>query len=102
MESDIDQVINLSWDEVMVALKHSSTNGPISTSQEKFCGIMNNLTHDSDGGDDYNSDDTDAWHVESTMDSDCFDFGSYVHHQDEFPDALFYNPYVHTTCLCQE
>ena len=27
------------------------------------------------------------------MDSDCVDFGSRVHHQDKFPDALFYNPY---------
>ena len=31
--------------------------------------------------------------VKSTMDSDCIDFGSRVHHQDEFSDALFYNPY---------
>ena len=50
--------------------------------------------HDSDGGDNYNDDDDDAWFVKSTVDSDCIDFGSRVHHQDEFPVALFYNPYV--------
>ena len=27
------------------------------------------------------------------MDSNCIDFGSRVHHQDEFPNASFYNPY---------
>ena len=40
-----------------------------------------------------NDDEDDSWLVESTVDSDCIDFGSRVHHQDEFPDALFYNSY---------
>ena len=93
-ESVIDRVINYSRDEVMVALKHSSTNVPISMSQEEYLKDDSlDDCHDSEVDDNYNNDDDDAWLVESTVDSDCIDFGSRVHHQDEFPDALFYNPY---------
>ncbi len=49
--------------------------------------------HDSHRGDNYNNDKDNAWLVKSTVDSDCIDFGSCVHQQDKFPDALFYNPY---------
>jgi hypothetical protein len=49
--------------------------------------------HNSHRGDNNNNDEDDAWLVESTVYSDCNDFGSRVHHQDKFPDALFYNPY---------
>ena len=50
--------------------------------------------HDGGSGDNYHDDDDDdAWLIESKVDSDCIDFGSRVHHQDEFPDSLFYNPY---------
>ena len=55
--------------------------------------------HDSHHGDNYNNDEDNAWIFESTVASDCIDFGSPVHHQDKFPDALFY---IHTTWLCQE
>lgn len=81
---------------MVVALKHSSTNVPISMSQEVYLQDDESLDncHGSHHGDDnYNDDDDDAWLVESIVDSDCIDFGSRVHHQDEFPDALFYNPY---------
>ncbi len=49
--------------------------------------------HDSHRGDKNNDDEVNVWLVKSTVDSDCIDFGSLVHHQDEFPDELFYNPY---------
>ncbi|KAI2502158.1 hypothetical protein MHU86_12294 [Fragilaria crotonensis] len=51
--------------------------------------------HDGGSGDNYHDDDDDddAWLIESKVDSDCIDFGSRVHHQDEFPDSLLYNPY---------
>jgi hypothetical protein len=49
--------------------------------------------HNSHCGDNNNNDEDDAWLVESTVYSDCNDFGSRVHHQDKFPDALLYNPY---------
>ena len=81
---------------MVVALKHSSTNVPISMSQEVYLQDDESLDncHVSHHGDDnYNNDDDDAWLVESIVDSDCIDFGSRVHHQDQFPDALFYNPY---------
>jgi hypothetical protein len=80
----------------MVALKHSSTNVPISISQEVYLRDDQSLDncHNSHHGDNNNDDEDDAWLVESTVDSDCIDFGSCVHHQDPFPDAaLFYNPY---------
>jgi hypothetical protein len=79
----------------MVALKHSSTNVSISMSQAVYLKDDESLDHchDSHRGDNNNDDDNDAWLVESTVDSDCIDFGSCVHHQDKFPDALFYNPY---------
>ncbi len=78
-----------------MALKHSSTNVPISTSQEVYLQDDESLDdcHDSQCGDNNNDDDNDAWLVKSTVDSDCIYFGSRVHHQDTFPDALFYNPY---------
>ena len=94
-DSVINRVINYSRDEVMVALKHSSTNVPISMSQEVH--LQHELCddcHDGGSGDNYHDDDDDdAWLIESKVDSDCIDFGSRVHHQDEFPDLLFYNPY---------
>jgi hypothetical protein len=49
--------------------------------------------HDSHRGEKNNDDEVNVWLVKSTVDSDCIDFGSLVHHQDEFPDELFYNPY---------
>ena len=49
--------------------------------------------HDSHRGDKNNDDEVNVWLVKSTVDSDCIYFGSRVHHQDTFPDALFYNPY---------
>jgi hypothetical protein len=94
-DSVINRVINYSRDEVMVALKHSSTNVPISMSQEVH--LQHELCddcHDGGSGDNYHDDDDDdAWLIESKVESDCIDFGSRVHHQDEFPDSLFYNPY---------
>ena len=93
-ESVIDRVINYSRDEVTVDLKHSSTYAPISMSHEVDLQNDESLDncHDSDGGDNYNNYDNNAWLVESTVDSDCIDFGSRIHNRDEFPDALFYNP----------
>ncbi len=94
-DSVINRVINYSRDEVMVALKHSSTNVPISMSQEVH--LQHELCddcHDGGRGDDnHDDDDNDAWLIESKVDSECIDFGSCVHHQDKFPDSLFYNPY---------
>ena len=94
-DSVINRVINYSRDEVMVALKHSSTNVPISMSQEVH--LKHELfddCHDGGSGDDYHdNNDDDAWLIESKADSDCIDFGSRVHHQNEFPYSLFYNPY---------
>jgi hypothetical protein len=94
-ESVIDRVINYSRDEVKIALKHSSTNVPISMSQEVYLqDEYSHDCHDSVGVDNNdNDDDSDGLLVESTVDSDCIDFGSRVQHQDEFPDNLFYNPY---------
>ena len=56
-------------------------------------GSLDNCHVSHHGDDNYNNDDDDAWLVESIVESDCIDFGSRVHHQDQFPDALFYNPY---------
>ncbi len=76
-----------------MALKHSSTNVPIYISQEVYLRDAQSLDdcHNSHHGDNNNHDEDNAWLVESTVDSDCIDFGSFVHHQDQFPDALFYN-----------
>ncbi len=78
-----------------MALKHSSTNVPISMSQEVYLQDYESLDdcHNGHCGDNNNDDEGNAWLVECTVDSDCIDFGSRVHHQDEFPDALFFNPY---------
>ena len=78
-----------------MALKHSSTNVPISLSQEVCLQDDDSLDdcHDSHRGDNNNDHEDDAWLVKSTVDSDCIDFGSRVHHQDKSPDALCYNPY---------
>jgi hypothetical protein len=94
-ESVLDRVINYARDEVMVALKHSSTNVPISISQKLYLQDDESLDNcqNSHHGDNNNNDEDNAWLVKSTVDSDCVDFGSRVHHQDKFPDALFYNPY---------
>ena len=85
----IDRVINYSRDEVMVSLNHSSTNIPLSMSQEVYL-------QDESGDDCYDGDDdddgTDGWLLESTVGSDCIDFGSRLYHQAVFPDAV-YNPY---------
>ncbi len=94
-ESVLDRVINYSRNEVMVALKHSSTNVPISMSQEVYLQNDEPLDHchNSHHGDNNSNDEDNACLAKSTTDSDCIDFGSRVHHQDKFPDALFYNPY---------
>jgi hypothetical protein len=79
----------------MVALKHSSINVRISMSQEVYLQDDESLDncHDSHRGDKYNIYEGNAWLVKVTVDSDCIYFGSGVCHQDDFPDALFYNPY---------
>lgn len=92
-ESVIDRVINYSRDEVMVALKQTSANVPVAMSQEVY--LQDESSDERHDSEDYceDIDDDDAWLIESTVDSDCIDFGSRIHHQDEYPDALFYNPY---------
>jgi hypothetical protein len=89
----MDQVINYSRDEVMVALKHSSTNIPLSMSQEVYLQDESSGNHyDSDGRDKCVDDGNDECLIESTVGSDCIDFWCQLHHEDEFPDAI-YNPY---------
>ncbi len=65
-----------------MALKHSSTNVPISMSQDVSLQDDESLdnNHDSHHGDKTNNDEDNAWFVKSTVDFDCIDFGSRAHH----------------------
>jgi hypothetical protein len=76
-KSVIDRVINYSRDEVIVALNSTSTNIPLSMSQEVYMQESSEETpHDDD-----DDDDDDEWFVESAVESTKIDFGERVHEE---------------------
>lgn len=95
-ESAIDGVINYSRDEVMVALNSTSSNIPLSMSQEVY---MQESSDYQDSCDEYAENGDQDLLVESTVDSDCIDFGSHLYEElcsDETGNQgsmSLYNPY---------
>ena len=76
----------------MVAFKHNATNvSMISVYQEDVYWQEDELSDNCHDSDDHK--DSDEWLLDSTVNSDCIDFGSCAYHQGKFPDAFFFNPY---------
>jgi hypothetical protein len=88
-ESVIDRVINYSRDEVIVALNSTSTNIPLSMSQEVY---MQESSEETPYDDDDDDDDDNEWFVESTVESSRIDFGERAHEECEH-DLSSYDPY---------
>jgi hypothetical protein len=88
-KSVIDRVINYSRDEVIVALNSTSTNIPLSMSQEVY---MQESSEETPYDDDDDDDDDNEWFVESTVESSRIDFGERAHEECEH-DLSSYDPY---------
>ena len=73
----------------MVALKHSSTNIPLSMSQEVY--LLDESSEDFNDIEAGN-DDNDGLLFESAVGSDIIDFGSRHQHEEDITEAV-YNPY---------